>query len=298
MAAEPRPASLPLPGGREGATVHLQPLLVARMSAPPSIAKRDEGRLGTLKALGVGVPRDAYEEAPVVVFLVEHPGAGTMLVDTGFHGSVAIDSAHAMGRFGGLILKDVRMESSDAVPSQLRARDIAPESVKAIVMTHLHADHASGISHFPEATFLINGDEWEVARKGRQIDGYVKRHYDHAFDFRLVDFDGPRAGSFATFGRSLDIFGDGSVRLVATPGHTEGHLSVVLRLAGREALLTGDAMYTMETLTEGHMPHLMVDEHRFLRSLREIGLYREQTPDALIVPGHDMRLWRTLDRVY
>jgi len=298
MAAEPRPASLPLPGGREGATVHLQPLLVARMSAPPAIAKRDEGRLGTLKALGVGVPRDAYEEAPVVVFLVEHPGAGTMLVDTGFHGSVAIDSAHAMGRFGELILKDVRMESSDAVPSQLRARDIAPESVKAIVMTHLHADHASGISHFPEATFLINGDEWEVARKGRQIDGYVKRHYDHAFDFRLVDFDGPRAGSFATFGRSLDIFGDGSVRLVATPGHTEGHLSVVLRLAGREALLTGDAMYTMETLTEGHMPHLMVDEHRFLRSLREIGLYREQTPDALIVPGHDMRLWRTLDRVY
>jgi len=298
MAAEPRPASLPLPGGREGATVHLQPLLVARMSAPPAIAKRDEGRLGTLKALGVGVPRDAYEEAPVVVFLVEHPGAGTMLVDTGFHGSVAIDSAHAMGRFGELILKDVRMESSDAVPSQLRARDIAPESVKAIVMTHLHADHASGISHFPEATFLINGDEWEVARKGRQIDGYVKRHYDHAFDFRLVDFDGPRAGSFATFGRSLDIFGDGSVRLVATPGHTEGHLSVVLRLAGREALLTGDAMYTMETLTEGHMPHLMVDEHRFLRSLREIGLYREQTPDALIVPGHDIRLWRTLDRVY
>ncbi len=298
MAAEPRPASLPLPGGRGGATVHLHPLLVARMSAPPAVGRRDEGRLGALRALGVGVPRDAYEEAPVVAFLVEHPGAGAMLIDTGFHGSVAIDSAHAMGRFGGLIFKDLRMESSDAVPSQLRARDIAPENVKTIVMTHLHADHASGISHFPEATFVIAADEWEVARRGRQVDGYVRRHYDHAFDFRLVDFDGPRADSFATFGRSLDLFGDGSVRLVATPGHTEGHLSVVLRLAGQEALITGDAMFTMETLTDGHLPHLMADEHRFLRSLREIGLYREQTPNALIVPGHDMRRWRTLDRVY
>lgn len=298
MAAEPRPASLPLPGGRKGATVRLHPLLVATMTAPPAIGNRAEGKLAAIKALGVGVKREEYEEAPVVAFLVEHPGAGPILIDTGFHGSVAIDSAHAMGRFGGVIFKDLKMESSDAVPSQLRARDIAPESVGTIVMTHLHADHASAISHFPEATFIISAAEWEVARKGRSTDGYVKRHYDHAFDFRLVDFDGPEARSFATFGRSLDLFGDGSVQLVATPGHTDGHMSAVLRLADREALLTGDAAYTMETLREGHLPHMMADEHRFRRSLREIQLYDEQTPEALIVPGHDMKTWRTLAPLY
>lgn len=298
MAAEPRPASLPLPGGREGATVRLQPLLVATMTCPPALGNRAEGRLAALEALGVGVKRDDYEKVPVVAFLIEHPGAGPILIDTGFHGSVAIDSAHAMGRFGGIVFKDLEMQSNDAVPPQLRARDIAPESVGTIVMTHLHADHASGISHFPEATFVINAAEWEVARKGRSTNGYIRRHYDHAFDFRLVDFDGPDAASFATFGRSLDLFGDGSVQLVSTPGHTEGHVSVVLRLAGREALLTGDAAYTMDTLREGHIPHLMADEHRFHRSLRELQLYDEQTPGALIVPGHDMKTWRTLDPVY
>lgn len=298
MAAEPRPASLPLPGGRKGATVRLHPLLVATMKGPPALFHREQGRLGSLHAAGVGASRDSYVDVPVIAFLVEHPGAGPVLIDTGFHGSVAIDPAQAMGRFGGLLFKDVEMESRDAVPPQLRARDVAPESVSTIVMTHLHSDHASGISHFPEATFVINGQEWEAARKGSQFDGYLKRQYDHAFDYRLVDFNGPGAGSFATFARALDLFGDGSVRLVSTPGHTEGHLSVVLRLAGREALISGDAIYTMRTLEHQHLPHKMVDEHRFTRSLREIGLYVEQTPDALMIPGHDMPAWRGLDPVY
>ena len=97
MAAEPRPASLPLPGGREGATVRLQPLLVATMTCPPALGDRAEGKLAVLGALGVGVKREDYEAVPVVAFLVEHPGAGAILIDTGFHGSVAIDSGHAMG---------------------------------------------------------------------------------------------------------------------------------------------------------------------------------------------------------
>ena len=298
MAAEPRPASLPLPGGREGATVRLHPLLVARMLAPPGLHHREQGRLARARALGLGVPREEYLEIPVVAFLVEHPGAGPVLVDTGFHASVAIDPNQALGRLGGLLFKDLRMEASEAVPEQLRARDISPESVGTVVITHMHSDHAGGIAQFPEATFVVGADEWTAARKGGQLEGYLKRQYDHAFDYRLIDFEGPGADSFATFGRALDLFGDGSVMLVSTPGHTAGHLSVVLRMAGREPLLTGDAVPTMRTLRESHLPYKMVDEHLFRRSLREIQLYAEQTPDALIVPGHDMELWRTLQPVY
>jgi len=298
MAAEPRPASLPLPGGREGATVRLHPLLVARMFAPPALHHREEGRLARARALGIGVPREHYVEVPVVAFLVEHPGAGAMLVDTGFHASVAIDAAQAMGRLGGLLFKDVRMESNEGVPAQLRARDVSPQGVGTVVMTHLHSDHASGIAQFPEATFVVGANEWSAARKGGELDGYLKRQYDHAFDYRLIDFEGPGADSFATFGRALDLFGDGSVMVVSTPGHTDGHLSVVLRMAGREALIAGDAIFSMRTLRESHLPYKMADEHRLRRSLREIQLYAEQTPEALIVPGHDMELWRTLQPVY
>ena len=298
MAAEPRPASLPLPGGRKGATVRLHPLLVARISAPGALYHREQGRLARARALGIGVAREDYVEIPVIAFLVEHPGAGPVLLDTGFHASVAIDPTQALGRFGGLLFKDLRMESSEAVPAQLRARDISPESVGAVVMTHMHSDHASGISQFPQATFVVGADEWSAARRGGQLRGYLKRQYDHAFDYRLLDFDGPGADSFATFGRALDLFGDGTVMLVSTPGHTEGHLSVVLRMAGREALIAGDAVFSMRTVRESHLPYKMADEHRFRRSLREIQLYAEQTPDALIVPGHDMELWRTLQPVY
>ena len=105
------------------------------------------------------------------------------------------------------------------------------------------------------------------------MQGYWGRQFDHAFEWRTVDFESPDADSFATFGRSLDLFGDGSVRLVSTPGHTAGHLSVVLRLREREALLTGDAAYTRRTIEETALPYRMEDEHRFRRSLREIQLY-------------------------
>ena len=298
MAAEPRPASLPFPGGREGATVRLHPLLVARMSVPPAFLHREEGRLAGARGLGVGVPREDYVEMPVPAFLVEHPGAGPILVDTGFHAAVAIEPRHAMGRLGSLTFKDVQMDSSEAVPAQLRALGVAADSVGTVVMTHLHADHASGISQFPEAAFAVSAAEWSAAVKSGPTEPYVKRQFDHAFDYRLLDFDGPDADSFASFGRALDLFGDGSVMLVSTPGHTHGHLSVVLRMSGREALIAGDAAFTARTLRDSHLPHHLADEHRFRRSLREIQLYAEQTPGALVIPGHDMEHWRTLEPVY
>jgi N-acyl homoserine lactone hydrolase len=293
-AAEPRPASLPLTGGRTDATVKLSPLLVARMKAPPGLFFRHEGRTARLKALGLRVPREEWLEVPVGAFLVEHPGAGPVLIDTGFHPSVAVEPQGAFGRFGGILFKDVRMDAREAVAAQLRERGIDPSEVAAVVMTHLHSDHASGISEFPDSTFVVSDKEWEAASSGGQLQGYFPRQFDHAFDWRTLDFDGPDADSFATFGRSFDLFGDNSVRLVFTPGHSAGHLSVVLRLKGREALVAGDAIYTLRTLRESRLPYLMADEHLFRRSLREIQLYEKETLDALIVAGHDMDQWRKL----
>ena len=297
-ASEPRPASLPLPGGKDGAVVKLHPLLCARMIGPPAFFLREEGRLAQLKAMGVRVPREEWVGVPVIAFLVEHPSAGPVLVDTGFHPAVAVDPKQGMGRLGGLLFKDVRMEAEDAVPGQLRRMGIDPAEVKTVVMTHLHSDHASGIAEFPGATFVLSSAEWEAASKGREVDGYLKRQYDHAFDYRLLDFESPDADSFAAFGRAFDLFGDGSVRLAFTPGHTHGHCSVVLRMAGREALICGDAAYTMKTIADTHLPSKMADEHRFRRSLKEIQRYIEQTPDAVVIPGHDMPAWRRLDSVY
>jgi N-acyl homoserine lactone hydrolase len=295
-AAEPQPASLPLAGGREGAAVRLHPLLSAVCKGPPAWFHRERGRLAGMHAFGVRVPRAEWVTVPVVAFLVEHPGFGPFLIDTGFHPSVAVDPKQNLGRLNAAFFKDIEMEQSQAVSHQIRARGIEPGSVKLVVMTHLHVDHASAIAEFPAATYLMSRREWEAAIEPRgALRGYVRRQFDHAFDCRLVDFDSSAAGSFATFGRSFDVFGDGSVRLVSTPGHTFGHLSVVLRLGSREALVAGDAIYSTRTMRESVLPYRVVDEHLFRRSLREIQLYAEQTPDALIVPGHDMPAWRQVE---
>ena len=87
---------------------------------------------------------------------------------------------------------------------------------------------------------------------------------------RLVDFDvdGEAHGAFK---QTIDLLGDGSVRLIDTPGHTPGHLSVLLRLAhGRQVLLIGDAAYTPGSVREEALPFLTADDGLYLRSIREI----------------------------
>jgi N-acyl homoserine lactone hydrolase len=297
-AAEPRPAELPLPGGKQGAVVKLHPLLTGRASYPTAALLSEPGRLAWRRALGLGVGPEGFTPIPIPAFLVEHPAAGLALIDSGLHSSVAVKPRENFGRVTVMAFRDLQMEGSQAVPAQLRERGLEPSAVRTVVMTHLHVDHASGISEFPQATFVVSRAEWEAATSQGPTHGYVTRQFDHAFDYRLLDFGGSGPESFAGFARSFDLFGDGSVRAVYTPGHSLGHMSVVLRTARGEVLVAGDAMYLRRTLEDTHLPHRIEDEHLFRRSLREIRQYATETPGALIIPGHDWEAWQKLDPVY
>jgi glyoxylase-like metal-dependent hydrolase (beta-lactamase superfamily II) len=77
-----------------------------------------------------------------------------------------------------------------------------------------------------------------------------------------------------------------------------GHQSLVLRLAEREALVAGDAIYFLRTLDDERRGLAMADEHLWRRSLREIQLYRRENPGALIIPGHDQEAWEGLADSY
>jgi len=298
VSVEPRPAELPLPGGVEGAIVRLHPLLSGEMHAPPGLLERPSGPLALPRGLQFGRVNDSWIWLPIPAFLVEHPGAGVLLVDTGLHPSIAFDPAQSFGRLGAKFNR-FRMQPEQALQAQLRARGVDPAEVRVIVMTHLHTDHASGVSEFPDATFVLDGREWERAIGPRGLlHGYRTEQFDYGFDWRAVDFDDPSVDSFATFGHSVDLFGDGSVRLVSTPGHTVGHLSVLLRLRDREALLVGDAVYERGAIEEDVMPLVVQDEHHRRRSVKEIRRYLEQTPHSLVIPSHDRELWPTLDAFY
>ena len=298
MIAEAQPARLPLPGGREGATVRLHPLMTGEMPGPPEWFEFSGGRMNGLRALGLFADRDEFLRIPVPAFLVEHPGVGVMLIDTGLHPSVAVDPKQNFGRLLGWVYRGIKMNSEQSAPAQLRARGLDAADVRFVLMTHMHVDHASAVSEFPHATFVVSQQEWDALIEGKTTDGYIKSQYDYGFDFRTFDFESNETESFASFGRSIDLFGDGSVRAVFTPGHTPGHTSYVLRLRGREVLVAADAIYTQRTLEEGVLPYRMADEHQFRRSLKEIRRYREQTPGALIIPGHDWESFTALDPAY
>ena len=167
-------------------------------------------------------------------------------------------------------------------------------------MTHLHFDHASGMAEFPNAMFIVTDTEWEAATQGSRpvIRGYRPAHYDYVFDYRTVSYRGSAISSYATFGNTLDLFGDGSVRLASTPGHTPGHQSVICRLRDRDFVIAGDAVYTRRQLEGGPPPAAPADPHLWRRSQRELQRFHESYPQAVIVPGHDPEHFRTLENRY
>jgi glyoxylase-like metal-dependent hydrolase (beta-lactamase superfamily II) len=75
-------------------------------------------------------------------------------------------------------------------------------------------------------------------------------------------------------------------------------MSIVLRTGRGEVLIAGDAIYMRRTLDDQHLPYRVEDEHLFRRSLREIRQYATETPEALIVPGHDWKAWHELEAAY
>ena len=189
--------------------------------------------------LGVGTPRSQLAEAarsPPI--LIRHPVAGPFLVDTGLHASVAAKPAENLGRRSTRFSRP-RSSPAQDLPAQLRERGVDPKSLRLVVMTHLHFDHTSGMSEFPSATFVITEAEWIAATTDSRpfLRGYRPAHYDYAFDYRTLSYDSDAISSYATFGRTFDLFGDGSVRLASTPGHSAGHQSVICRLRDRDLVI-------------------------------------------------------------
>ncbi len=291
--AEPSRLTKPLPGGQPGATVVLHPMVCAYMDSPPEFMAMTAGRLKAARQ--TLFQRKNVVKLPIVAFLVEHPGVGPMIIDTGFHPSVATDPKQNLGRLYAQ-LYTIDMKPEQAIPAQLREqKGIEPSDVRVAIMTHLHMDHASAISEFTSATYVLGAGEWRAFHAARpMLRGYVRHYVEHAVEYKEVPYDSPVIDSYSTFGRAYDLFGDGSVRLVATPGHTHGHQSVILRLKDREALVTGDAVYFTRTIDDERRGWVMADEHKWHRSIGEIRLYRRENPEALIIPGHDPDEWAKL----
>jgi len=297
---EAQPLHEPLAGGTPGATVVVEPLLAGHVEWPRTMMERPGGRLETLKLLRALLTGKPPAKVPVPSFLIRHPSAGAVIVHTGLHHSVATDGGE---NFGGLASRvgHPTLEAGKDVPAQLRERGLDAGEIPIVVMTHMHLDHSSAISEFPESTFVVSETEWKAAATGPRplLNGYRRQHYDYAFDYRTIDFDRANIDSYASFGRAFDLFGDGSIHLAFTPGHSAGHMSVVCRLKENDFVIGGDTTYMRAQLDgDAPLPPRPFDAHNYRRSLQELRLFRTQFPGAIVTPGHDPDFYSRIEARY
>jgi N-acyl homoserine lactone hydrolase len=300
VSVEPHPLHEPLAGGTRGTTVVVEPLIAGHVEWSRSMMVSPGGRFLTAKLLRALLTAQNAVSVPITAFLIRHPSAGAILVDTGLHPSIATDAKENFGSLGARFGKPT-LEPGEDVPSQLRKQGLEPGEVPIVVMTHLHIDHTSAISEFPNSTFVVSETEWQAAAHGSSpmANGYRRTHFDYAFDYRTVGFDRANIDSYASFGRTFDLFGDGSIHLAYTPGHSAGHMSVVCRLKEHDFVIAGDTMYTLTQLDGSEpgppRPH---DAHNFRRSLQELRLFHRQFPDAVIAPSHDPDFFARIEQRY
>jgi glyoxylase-like metal-dependent hydrolase (beta-lactamase superfamily II) len=289
VSVEPQPLHEPLAGGTPGASVVVEPIVAGHVDFPRKTMVSPGGRFLTMKLMRALLFQSEPNVVPVPAFLIRHPSAGPILVDTGLHPSIATDGKENFGgtsnRFG-----SPSLNPGEDLPAQLRTRGLDPNEIPIVVMTHLHIDHTSAISEFPHSTFVVSEPEWVEATTGSGglLKGYRRQHIDYAFEYRTVDFNRANVDSYASFGRTFDLFGDGSIRLAFTPGHSAGHMSLICRLAKHDFVIGGDAMYLLDQLLgKAALPPRPEDAHNYRRSLQELKLFHSQFPDAVITPGHD-----------
>ena len=193
---------------------------------------------------------------PVHGFLVKHPdGAG--LVDTGYGSNTEL-------------IKDYRAVNAP-VAAALRLHDVDPSDIRWVINSHLHFDHCGQNAVFPQAPVYVQRAEYER----RNDPNYTVVEWLRYAGARWELLDGER-----------EIVP--GIRVITTPGHTDGHQSIEVDTTEGPALMTGDACWTVD-IFEGQPAKdgMMDDRPSFERSLQKL---RQLKPSAVHF-CHDNRSW-------
>lgn len=184
---------------------------------------------------------------PCYSILVDHP-EGKFLFDTGYD----LDHVNAV-----LPFEKPEQTSAQTIPGQLKLIGIDPGDVTHVINSHYHFDHVGGNRHLPNATTIAHERELSQSRHFEPFErlGYSDKSFDAiGTRYELIKGDTELAKG---------------VEIVETPGHTAGHVSLLVRMAGRRPMLfTGDAAYTQASLDREIIAGFHLDPVASVRSLR------------------------------
>jgi N-acyl homoserine lactone hydrolase len=252
--------------------------------------QRGKGR-GPLRVARTLMDRSWTGSLPIYAWLVEHP-EGLIAVDTGE--SARVNEPGYLPRWHPYFRLGVRasVEPADEIGPQLSALGFSTEDVRWVVMTHLHGDHAGGLTHFPRAEILVCRAEFDNAKGfAGQTRGFLPQHWPEWFSPRLYDFD---ERPFGPFPRSHPVSEAGDVTIVPTHGHTKGHVSVVIEDDGHSVFLAGDTSYSRALMVEGAIDGVTPDVRAARETLARIREFTRQQP-VVYLPTHDPAAGERLD---
>jgi N-acyl homoserine lactone hydrolase len=238
---------------------------------------------GPLRLINTLRDREWTEPLPILAWAIEHP-EGLILVDTG-----ETSRTSEPGYFPGwnpYYRLGVRMAVTpeQEIGPQLERLGLSAADARWVVLTHMHTDHAGGLAHFPNSEILVTRRELADA-SGRlgKVRGYLPHRWPEWFKPKAIDFDDR---PFGPVERSQPLTEAGDVVLLATPGHTPGHMSVVVDTGNLLVILAGDTSYTEQLMLEGAADGVTNSVATATKTLAQLRALTEQRP-SVYLPTHD-----------
>jgi glyoxylase-like metal-dependent hydrolase (beta-lactamase superfamily II) len=219
---------------------------------------------------------------PIYAWIIEHE-EGLILVDTGETARVHEDGYHPSWHPFYRRAVHFSVHPDEEIGPQLRALGVALRDVRQVVLTHLHTDHAGGLTHLTGSKFWVSKAEWSSAAGfSGKLQGYLPHRWPRWWQPEFIHFeDRP----FGPFPQSMALTRRGDVRIVPTAGHTPHHVSVVAD--GSPAIfLAGDTSYTEELLIARKLDGVSPNEQRARQTMDRILNLAQERP-LVYLPSHD-----------
>jgi N-acyl homoserine lactone hydrolase len=163
---------------------------------------------------------------------------------------------------------------------QLAKIDVKPDQIKYVGISHYHADHTGQVNSFPKATLLIGAKEWDAISAPNPAQGVNYKPFESWIKGESKVEPQPI---------DKDVFGDGSVIILRTPGHTPGHQSLLVKLAQMgPVIITGDAVHFHENYDSDGVPAFNFDRAQTVASIERIKKIVANLKGKVIIQ-HDAR---------